>query len=116
MLAALLISSVSAQPPADDGRRVVRVRAERFSFTPSEIQVKSGEEIEFRYSAAALAPLEPGWTRRFVLEARGWCKDMDLYTKDGETVAPLPASEPPRDPTMRDELHRRFNTRYESGK
>jgi cytochrome c oxidase subunit 2 len=48
MLAALLISSVSAHPPADDGRRVVRVRAERFSYTPSEIQVKSGEEIEFR--------------------------------------------------------------------
>ena len=25
-----------------------------------------------------------------MLEARGWCKDMDLYTRDGDTVEPLP--------------------------
>jgi hypothetical protein len=25
-----------------------------------------------------------------VLETRGWCKDMDLFTRDGETVDPLP--------------------------
>ena len=31
-----------------------------------------------------------GWTRRLVLELRGWCKDMDLYTRDGETIEPLP--------------------------
>jgi cytochrome c oxidase subunit 2 len=48
IVAACFIAGVSAHPPADDGRRVVRVRAERFSFTPSEIRVKPGEEIEFR--------------------------------------------------------------------
>ena len=31
--------------------------------------------------SATLPPLKAGWTRRLVLEARGWCKDMDLYTQ-----------------------------------
>ena len=34
-----------AQPPQ---RRVIRITAERFTFTPSEIVVEPGEEIEFR--------------------------------------------------------------------
>jgi hypothetical protein len=75
-----------------------------------------GEEIQIEFSAA-LEPLPPRWTRRYVLETRGWCKDMDLYTKDGETVGPLPASnsaggETPR----RRELHEKYNTRYEIGR
>ena len=53
-----------------------------------------GEEVQFTFSAS-LPPLRSGWTRRFVLEARGWCKDMDLYTKDGETVGPLPGARGP---------------------
>src|SRR5262249_48055158 len=44
-----------------------------------------GEEVQLTFSAS-LPAIRSGWTRRFVLEARGWCKDMDLYTKDGETV------------------------------
>jgi len=74
-----------------------------------------GEEIELRFEATALPPIQPGWTRRFVLEARGWCKDMDLYTQDGDTLEPLPAASPPHDQTLRDALHRRLNTRYMSG-
>ncbi len=49
-----------------------------------------------------------------VLEANGWCKDMDPYTRDGGTLAPLPSSG--RDPDRRDRLHARYNTRYESGR
>lgn len=41
-----LVSAISAQAPAD--RRVVRIKAERFSFTPSEISMVTGEEIEIR--------------------------------------------------------------------
>lgn len=41
-----LVATVSAQAPAD--RRVVRIKAERFSFTPSEISMLVGEEIEIR--------------------------------------------------------------------
>jgi tetratricopeptide (TPR) repeat protein len=48
----------------------------------------SGEEISLDF--AGIPAAAQGTTRRFVLEARGWCKDMDLFTRDGETVDPLP--------------------------
>jgi hypothetical protein len=73
--------------------------------------VGPGEEVHLTFSAA-LPPLRPGWTRRFVLDARGWCKDMDLYTRDGDTVAPLPGT---RSAAAAD-LQRRYTTRYESGR
>ena len=70
-----------------------------------------GEEVSLAY------PLPPqlaaGSQRVYVLEAHGWCKDMDLYTRTGETVGPLPDSGKPAGP--RDQLHARFNTRYRSG-
>jgi hypothetical protein len=70
-----------------------------------------GEEVLLEF-AAPDAPLPTGWTRRLVLDAKGWCKDMDLYTKDGETVAPLPGE----DSEQRRTLHAKFNTRYEGGR
>ena len=71
-----------------------------------------GEEIQFEFDALAEDP-PVGWTRCFVFETRGWCKDMDLYTRDGETVGPLPTV---GDVTLqRDRLHDRYHTRYESG-
>lgn len=70
-----------------------------------------GEEVQVEFTAPA-APPPAGWTRRLVLRARGWCKDMDLYTRDGETVAPLPGD----DTAARARLHRAFNTRFESGR
>jgi cytochrome c oxidase subunit 2 len=46
-LAALLaVVTVQALPAQD--RRVVRVKAERFAFSPSEITMTAGEEIEIR--------------------------------------------------------------------
>jgi hypothetical protein len=71
-----------------------------------------GEEVHVEFDAA-LPALPAGWTRRFVLETDGWCKDMDLYTKDGHTLAPLPSSGKPAE--TREALHRQFNTRYRSG-
>jgi hypothetical protein len=70
-----------------------------------------GEEVQLTF-AASLPPPRAGWTRRFVLDARGWCKDMDLYTKDGDTVEPLPGT---RNAAAVD-LQRRYTTRYESGR
>jgi hypothetical protein len=72
-----------------------------------------GEEVDLAFDASIDA-LRPGWSRRFVLETDGWCKDMDLYTRDGETVAPIPARGTPS--AARDALHRRYNTRYRSGR
>jgi hypothetical protein len=70
-----------------------------------------GEEIHLEF-AADLDPPPAGWTRRLVLETNGWCKDMDLFTADAETVAPLPGT---RDDHA-DRLHDLHNTRYQSGK
>jgi hypothetical protein len=48
-----------------------------------------------------------------VFESNGWSKDRDLYTRDGETVGPLPHTGRPR--AVREALHERYNTRYVSG-
>ncbi len=69
-----------------------------------------GEEVHLEFGAA-LDPLPAGWSRRFVLEAEGWCKDMDLYTRDGETIEPLPGEST----AARERLHRQFNTRFQAG-
>jgi Tfp pilus assembly protein PilF len=70
-----------------------------------------GEELHLMFAASLAAP-KAGWTRRFVLEARGWCKDMDLYTKDGDTVEPVPGTRA----AAAADLQRRYTTRYESGR
>ncbi|MDJ0836566.1 MAG: FG-GAP-like repeat-containing protein [Acidobacteriota bacterium] len=69
-----------------------------------------GEEVQLDFKAD-LPPPAPGFTRRYVLDLAGWCKDMDLYTLTGETVAPLPGK---RD-SEQEKLQRRFNTRYRAG-
>ena len=71
-----------------------------------------GEELHLEYEARQPA-LPAGWTRRFVLETRGWAKDMDLYTGDGDTLEPLPSQGRAGGP--RGGLHAQYNTRYRSG-
>jgi hypothetical protein len=65
-----------------------------------------GEELQLEFDASQ-PPLTPGWTRRYVLQAHGWCKDMDLYTRDGDTVEPLPGIRGP----AATQLQRRYTTR-----
>jgi hypothetical protein len=74
-----------------------------------------GEEVHLEF--AALRDPPPGWSRRLVLELAGWCKDADLYTKDGQTLDPLPAPQGASadEVRRRDALNARFNTRYRSG-
>ncbi|MDC0935786.1 hypothetical protein OAS39_05835 [Pirellulales bacterium] len=75
-----------------------------------------GEELHLEFELPAI-PLPNGWTRTFVLEADGWCKDADLFTQDAGTVEPLPTrgslSNAPAE--LRNQLHRTYNTRYRSG-
>ncbi len=51
----------------------------------------SGEEIAFEFEEMPLS--RHGESRRVVLRTRGWCKDMDLFTKDGEQLLPGPPRE-----------------------
>ncbi len=69
-----------------------------------------GEEVHTEFAAPLQSPPE-GWTRRLVLETRGWCKDMDLFTAEGETLEPLPGPDTP----ARKTLHDRYNTRHQAG-
>ncbi len=50
-----------------------------------------GEGVHLEFASPSDDP-PPGWTRVFVLETESWCKDMDLYTKDGATLGPIPAA------------------------
>ena len=48
-LALVLLFVILAAPPgASQDRKVVRITAERFTFTPSQIKVKRGTVVEFR--------------------------------------------------------------------
>ena len=77
--------------------------------------IGGGEEIHLEFGAPA--PPADGYTRHFVVDFRGWAKDMDLYTTDGETVGPLPEpaglDRAARD--ARDTLHARYNVRFQEG-
>jgi tetratricopeptide (TPR) repeat protein len=74
-----------------------------------------GEEISLDFRAETDRVPE-GWTRQFVLETTGWCKDMDLYTQHGETIEPLPTrSTTGESNTGRADLHQHFNTRFMTG-
>lgn len=75
-----------------------------------------GEELHARFAVPA-SPPPAGWGRHYVLETRGYAKDMDLYTRDGDAVGPLPVKfgdDPERSARAR-ELHDRFNTRFQAG-
>ena len=44
-----------------------------------------GDEVHLAFRPPDADPRE-GWRRYWVLETRGWAKDRDLFTRDGETV------------------------------
>jgi hypothetical protein len=70
-----------------------------------------GEAVHLEFEAPAEEPRH-GWTRVYVLEVDGWCKDMDRFTRDGSTVAPVPSAG--RNPTVPERFHAKYNTRYVS--
>ena len=70
-----------------------------------------GEEVTLDF--ASPPPPADGFVRRYVLELRAWCKDMDLFTRNGETVEPLPAT--PADPAAA-ELLRKSRIRAAGGR
>jgi hypothetical protein len=76
-----------------------------------------GEEVQLEFSVPT-HKLQLDWHRCFVLEADGWCKDADLFTKTSGTVEPLPVRATvltPEQSRRREYLHRKYNTRFCSG-
>ncbi|MEM7228391.1 MAG: FG-GAP-like repeat-containing protein [Planctomycetota bacterium] len=76
-----------------------------------------GEEVHMEFATAnagSMPVLPDGWRRVLVLESIGWCKDMDLFTRDGETIAPVPSRATLT--SEADALRSEFNTRFEAGK
>lgn len=73
-LAILILVSVVAPPAQTQSRRIVRVVAERFSFTPSEIVVTAGEEVEVRLRSDDTAHgfRVAGTTIHLVIPKRGY--------------------------------------------
>ena len=76
--------------------------------------IGGGEEIHLEFEAPATVQ---GLRRHLVVEFKGWAKDMDLYTADGETVGPLPepANLTKDERAIRDALHARYNVRFQEG-
>ena len=74
--------------------------------------IGGGEELHMEFPV--LHPPSQGLNRHFVLDFRGWAKDMDLYTKDGETVSPLPVPAY-ADDMRREILHSKYNVRFQEG-
>ena len=72
-----------------------------------------GEELRVRFETPASIPA-PGMTRYWVLELDGWCKDMDLFTVEGEQLEPLPARSGNGPSAAARRLMERFNRRFAS--
>ncbi len=52
--------------------------------------VGPGDEVRLEFDARRLPDLPAGWTRSYVLQAVGYCKDADPLTALSDSVEPLP--------------------------
>ena len=83
--------------------------------------VAPGDEIALSFDAGKLPPLEPAFTRTFLLHADGFSKEMDLHSASPDAVAPLPfhgmrqypyaPSDAPPDTPEKERYRSEYNTR-----
>ncbi|HEV3166677.1 MAG TPA: FG-GAP-like repeat-containing protein [Isosphaeraceae bacterium] len=52
--------------------------------------VGPGDEVRLEFDAGSAPSLPEGWTRSFVLQAVGYCKDANIATAASDTIGPLP--------------------------
>ena len=76
--------------------------------------IGSGEEIHLEFNAP---PPATDHDRHIAIEFHGWAKDMDLYTRDGHFLGPLPVPENLDDTLLAkvNLLHQRYNVRFRGG-
>ena len=76
--------------------------------------IGSGEEVHLEFVAP---PPATDRDRHIAIEFHGWAKDMDLYTRDGHTLGPLPVPEDLDDTLLAkgNLLHQRYNVRFRGG-
>jgi hypothetical protein len=80
------------------------------------ILMGSGDELTLHYSAGALPPLKPGWTRDYLLKVDGWAKDRDPNTVEPRpfhamSVYPYPPNERFPSDAEHERYRREYNTR-----
>ncbi len=75
--------------------------------------IGAGESIELFY-IDDLPQLEENHNRYYLLKFKGWAKDMDILTKDGETLDPIPFSGKVSARTKT--LNQKYNTRFKAGR
>jgi hypothetical protein len=49
-----------------------------------------GDELKVEFDASRVPELTEGWTRSYVLQSFGYCKDADPFTASSDSVGPLP--------------------------
>ena len=86
--------------------------------------MNGGDELTLSFAENALPEPIPGYERQFFIYTDGWDKDSDFHVATGNTVEPLPwhgmndqrygKDERPAFPS--DDLHRKYNTRWVSGR
>ena len=73
------------------------------------VTIGPGEGVELAYEAPSAAS-----RMHWILHCHGWCKDRDLFTRDGETLEPIPGDDR-RDAASRS-LMETTRTRIEAGR
>lgn len=75
--------------------------------------IGAGEGIELKF-IDDLPKLKEGYKRFYLLKFVGWAKDMDILTKQGETLAPIPVNGVMTYKARL--LNQKYNTRFQAGK
>lgn len=75
--------------------------------------IAAGEAIELQF-VDNLPQLVDGDKRYYILQFKGWAKDMDILTRHGETLAPIPSEGEVG--VVATKLNQKYNTRFKGGK
>jgi len=79
-----------------------------------------GDEVRLEFDASLAPELAEGWTRSYVLDAVGYCKDADPFTATSDTIEPLPwrkmpgAVYPPTQNRPDDPAYRAYLDRFQT--